>query len=92
MNEPLKPDRGAKALAERLYYEDPEATGNPRTVNTITRATAILGETGLFIADVTKHEPGIELDRALHPFLTCLCGWMYHGRESYFDHIGVSDE
>ena len=83
-------DRGAKALAERLYYGDPEPSRGPRTVPTLTRAAAILGTTGLFIADVTKHEPNNDGDCALR----CRCGWEasdFPG-ESYFDHIGVSDE
>jgi hypothetical protein len=77
-------DRGAKALTERPH---PRGFG---TYLTIGEAERILGTTGLFIADVTKHEPVLG---AAQYGIQCRCGWATsdHPGESYFDHIGAPD-
>ena len=76
-------DRGAKALAERLrggYFH--------WTVTAERKADIILGTTGPFITDVTKHEPEVLMGK-----LVCFCGWLSYlapDNESYFDHIGAT--
>lgn len=82
-------DRGAKALAERLWGTD---TDGLSLATYKEHAAAILGPTGLFVADVTAHEPTL----ANIPFPTddpwigCSCGWNREGTltEPYFDHLG----
>jgi hypothetical protein len=73
-------DRGAKALAERLNHYIDYASDLP---------SAILGTTGLFIADVSKHEPLYG-----NNIRGCRCGWKRgydpNGFESYFDHLAES--
>ena len=72
-------DRGAKALAER------EAEFHPQF--DVDDAATILGN-GLFIEDVTKHEPEVLMGK-----LVCFCGWLSYlapDNESYFDHIGAT--
>lgn len=81
-------DRGAKALAERL----PETLGNEEMC--IADAKVALGEHGLFIRDVTKHEPYVAWDRNGDAYVTCCCGGWDNEIppvrvQSYFDHIGT---
>lgn len=72
-----------RMMADRFYVEWGER-----------RAGAILGTTGLFIPDVTKHEPKVDANEAV----SCRCGWPYLATpfrtytpgESYFDHIGAA--
>jgi hypothetical protein len=75
-------DRGAKALDERLIdvWHDP-ALANLEWPS----AEVLLRSTGLFIADVTKHEPRTNRDAEL----VCSCGWDETAQdyESYFDHL-----
>ena len=71
-------DRGAKALAELIEGLDPEWNSSKSI------AEHALGEHGMFIADVTKHEPIWGEDG-----IGCRCGWRGDdlGRVPYFDHI-----
>ena len=82
-------DQGRSALAERLVpYDVYEFEIDPHgmMIQAPELAAAILGEHGLFIADASKHEPGVENSEVGY-VLVCLCGWEYQGGESYFDHI-----
>lgn len=87
-----EPDRGARALAERLETEVHGGFNRPFCQNCENDADALLGKTGLFIADVRKHEPGIDwLPDHGAAGLTCSCGWKpLHPFESYFSHIGAA--
>ena len=73
-------DRGAKALTERPYRYEFERF----VFLSSTEAKAILGTTGLFIVDATKHEPLVFAGG----HLGCLCD-DYRPGVSYFDHIGT---
>ncbi|HLY15243.1 MAG TPA: hypothetical protein VKR24_12910 [Candidatus Limnocylindrales bacterium] len=80
-------DRGATALAVRLNGKEIPKLGH----DLVPLAEAILGASGLFIADVTKHEPMIVLDRedddhVVEPMIRCTCGWR-QVQDSYFDHL-----
>ena len=97
-------DHGAKALAKRLWDEfsgrghRDHDTGECDTCDWYRRlaqgdAKDILGTTGLFIADVTKHAPSIAWDRNDDAYLVCSCGWDEETPTaevaSYYDHIGA---
>ena len=82
-------DRGAKALWLRqaafwhwnvkyAEYSEDEA-----------EMDFLVAAPGLFIADVTKHEP-VAVD---YGFVGCSCGWRetFAVGESYFDHIGAAE-
>ena len=78
-------DRGAKALAERMDMLTEKQLGQSSAT------TTILGTTGLFISDVTKHEPDWEPDRDGDPLLCCSCGWdQTTGDGSFYDHVGTA--
>jgi len=79
-----KGDGNAKALAFAL--KDAVQWGDGSDMTFDETATTVLGTTGLFIADVKKHEPIPRTDG-----MECLCGWKRTGKaESYFDHIGAA--
>lgn len=91
-------DQGAKALEYRLSTVTLEnAIPTVRAGGHYTqamRARDILGTTGLFIADVTKHEPWGIPTTDESSALGCSCGWESlddQPDESYFDHIGARD-
>jgi hypothetical protein len=79
-------DRGAGVLAERLLDLFGDRGDLVKATKDHARiAKRILGEHGLFIPDVTAHEPNNDGDCALR----CRCGWEaadYPG-VSYFDHL-----
>ena len=91
-------DRGAKALADVLEpHFGPSYFPHMTDVTIFGQdaedvARKILGTTGLFIADVTKHEPDWEPDRDGDPLLCCSCGWdQTTGDGSFYDHIGATE-
>jgi hypothetical protein len=82
-------DRGAKALAERLMiaYSPNFPLGSP--ADFLSDAGYLLGKHGLFIPDVTAHEPviGQHFDSGALG-IVCVCGAFDHrDGVSYFDHI-----
>ena len=87
-------DRGATALANRLLEWLSQSWEYGDTAYAIHRSgsesatAAILDPAGLFIADVTKHEPESNYGPER---ITCKCGWDPSDSpvwdESYFDHI-----
>lgn len=81
----VKRDRGAKALADRLEQQRSDRAFYIRSNDDVTER--ILGTTGLFIPDVTKHEPTYS---TMNEQMGCSCGWREGPpTESYFDHIGT---
>jgi hypothetical protein len=81
-------DQGATALAKR-WHEDCRTKEHGADEHVV-RVTKAIGPTGLFIPDVSKHEPRVMGDGDAH--LGCSCGWEWDGwngepTESYFDHI-----
>ena len=81
-------DRGAGVLAERLL----DLFGDRGDLVKATRdharvAKRILGEHGLFIADVSNHEPIIWW-AGPSPVGGCSCGWIRSlAGDSFFDHL-----
>jgi hypothetical protein len=80
-------DRGAKALVERIdsfWHTD-------AGVSFEAEAAHILGTTGLFIPDVSKHAVGVTWsDNARTDVrVICFCGWDAKDSQdqSYFDHL-----
>jgi hypothetical protein len=88
-------DRGAKALGLAVdRHNEEQEPFSPVHCNTGDDChLAILGTTGLFIADVTKHAPNIAWDRNDDAYLVCSCGWDEETPTaevaSYYDHIGA---
>jgi hypothetical protein len=82
-------DRGAKALGLAVdRHNEEQEPFSPVHCNTGDDChLAILGTTGLFIPDVTKHEPEVRGDD-VDSWVECSCGHMVGpAPESYFDHI-----
>lgn len=72
-------------MAERLDSPEVFAAGR---VSRRAFMAAILGPTGLFIADLTKHEPTLEIEDGQPDRLVCRCGgWTSEDGRSYFDHL-----
>jgi hypothetical protein len=84
-------DRGAKALAERLLFIFGDRNNPEKAVKDHAHvADSILGERGLFIPDVSKHEPKIvgEMSEPFNAWLECSCGqWDSETDGPYFDHL-----
>lgn len=85
-----KGDGNANALAVALNTAQIEADQIRLGRDLTPIAERILGERGLFLPDVTKHEPFVS-DTA--DGLGCLCGWQEELRandvESYFEHLAT---
>ena len=88
----MKPDRGARALAERLHELVPErfqGYSGFTAYEAGLMTSEVLGKQGLFIADVSKHEP----KHCPMDWISCKCGYdQYAPRESYFDHLNEGTE